>query len=92
MSKKRKRQREPFFDDPESEHIATPSFRRKPAKVAQLIDPAKVAQLMRASNLPVKEPPKEERDLNYRTYSPEEASAMVREYLDSKPKDDPSKP
>ncbi len=94
MSKKRKRQRqEPFYDDSESDYAPTaviPTPRRK-THITQLVDPAKVAQLMRASNLPVKEPPKEERDLNYHTYTMEEASAMVREYLDSKPKDDPSK-
>lgn len=87
MSKKRKKQREPFFDDSESEYVPTP---RRKTKLTQLIDPAKVAQILRASKLPVKEPPKEQPDLNYHTYSPEEASAMVREYLDSKPKDDPS--
>jgi len=90
LSKKRKRPREEYYDDSESESTPTYTPRRKPAKVTQLIDPAKVAQLLRASTLPVKEPPKEYVDTNYRTYTMEEASAMVREYLDYKPKDEPS--
>jgi hypothetical protein len=87
LAKKRKKQREGFFDDYDPD--PTPTSRRK-TRLTLLLDPHKVAQLMRDSMLPVKEPPKLQTNLDYHTYTMEEASAMVREYLDSKPKDVPS--
>jgi hypothetical protein len=82
LSKKRKKQSGAFFDGFESE--STPTTKRK-TKLTLLLDPAKVAQLLRATDLPIKEKVKE-RSLDYNTYTPEQASALVREYLDGKPK------
>jgi hypothetical protein len=85
LSKKRKRPREEYYDESESEPTAP--YRRTP-KLAQLLDPAKIAQLVRASTLPIKETAKEHTTPNnYPTYSEERASALVREYLANKDKD-----
>lgn len=86
MSKKRKKDRGGgFFDDFESESTSTP---RRKTKLTLLLDPAKVAQLVRAGDISIKEKPKET-SLDYNTYTPAEASAFVSEYLADK-KDTPT--
>jgi len=49
-----------------------------------LVDPAKIAQLMRASFIPIKEKPKEAPNLDYPTYTEEQVRWLLRDHLTDK--------
>jgi len=81
LSKKRKRREEEFFEEPDFDYDQPPEpvhLPRKKVKITQLLDPAKVAQLLRAQHIQIKEKPKEKNPAAYRTYTQEEVVALLR--------------
>ena len=86
MSKKHKKQKEVFYDDPpEYETPSEPNLPlRRKIKLTQLLDPAKVAQLLRASSYSIRH--KTEQSItNYPTYTLEEVQQLMQEYIARKP-------
>jgi hypothetical protein len=86
LSKKRKRQRErEVFTVPGVPEAPEEQPKKVKVKYSLLLDPAKIAWLLRASETPMKVKTRPDLNLDYPTYTQDQVQGMILEYLSRPP-------